>query len=410
MRKFNIKTGLLFLSMALILPAMLQAQTPSNDVSVLNGLQFFWTKTGFANFQINNLILIVVGIVCIYLSIAKKWEPRFLLPIGFGIIVGNIPFTPGFQIGIHEPGSVLNMLYSGVSSAWYPSLLFLGIGAMTDFSALISNPKLMLLGAAAQLGIFVTFIGAYALGFTPAESGSVGLIGGLNGPAAIFLSAKLAPHLMGAVVIAVYSYMALTRVIQRPILKFLTTKNERLIRMKAPRQVSRIEKIIFPVLGFLLTSLIAPAALPLLGMLFLGNLLKESGVTEKIADTARSALMNTVIVLMGFTIGASIEADRFLTLNSVKIFILGALSIVIATATGILFAKIMNLFLKDENKINPLIGSAGVAAIPLSAKVSQEMGLRYDKTNYLLKHAMGPTVAGIIGSAVTAGLLLGMLS
>ncbi|VBB45682.1 Glutaconyl-CoA decarboxylase subunit beta [uncultured Paludibacter sp.] len=377
--------------------------------SAFNSLRGFWANTGYANFEFKYLVMILVGILFIFLGIKKHWEPLLLVPIGFGILVGNIPFTEGYKIGIYEQGSVLNILYSGVITGWYPPLIFLGIGAMTDFSALISNPKLILLGAAAQIGIFLTFIGAYALGFTPQQAGAIGIIGGADGPTAIFLSSKLAPELIGAIAVAAYSYMALVPLIQPPVMNLLTTKEERKIRMKAPRQVSKTEKVIFPIVGLLLTTFISPSALPLLGMLFFGNLLKESGVTERLADTARYALINAVTILLGLTVGASTQADRFLTFNSLKIFFLGALSFVIATAGGVLFAKFMNLFLKGNNKLNPLIGAAGVSAVPDSARVAQDVGLQNDKNNHLLMHAMGPNVAGVIGSAVAAGIMLSML-
>lgn len=392
----------------LVLPLQMLAQDAGGH-SVGESLTTFWQSTGFANFDWRNLAMIVVGIGFIILGIVKHWEPLLLVPIGFGILIGNIPFQEGFGIGIYEEGSVYNILYSGVISGWYPPLIFLGIGAMTDFSSLISNPKLMLLGGAAQLGIFATFIGAYALGFTPAESAAIGIIGGADGPTAIFLASKLAPHLIGAIAIAAYSYMALVPLIQPPIMKLLVPKKERLIRMKAPRQVSKAEKIIFPIVGMLLTTFLAPSALPLLGMLFFGNLLKESGVTERLADTARNALMNVITILLGVTVGASTQASVFLTAGSVKIFILGAFSFAVATAGGVLFARLMNVFLKGDNKINPLIGAAGVSAVPDSARVVQDVGLKADRNNHLLMHAMAPNVSGVIGSAIAAGILLSML-
>ena len=421
-QKLNRTTIMLFL-MLMVFPLQMMAQEAGGH-SVLSSLAKFWETTGFANFDYKNLIMIIIGCGFITLGVVKKWEPLLLVPIGFGIIVGNIPFREGYEVGIYEEGSVFNILYSGVITGWYPPLIFLGIGAMTDFSSLISNPKLMLLGAAAQIGIFITFIGAYGLGFTPAESGAIGIIGGADGPTAIFLTSKLAPHLIGAIAITAYSYMALVPLIQPPLMKLLIPKKERLIRMKPPRQVSKAEKIIFPVVGLILTTFIVPSALPLLGMLFFGNMLKESGVTERLADTARYALMNTITILLGFTVGASTQAVRliedpatgelinkgFLSLDSVKIFFLGLLAFSFATAGGLLFARFMNLFLKDENKINPLIGSAGVSAVPAAARVSQEQGLKADKNNHLLMHAMAPNVAGVIGSAVAAGILLSMLS
>ncbi|QKG80380.1 sodium ion-translocating decarboxylase subunit beta [Tenuifilum thalassicum] len=377
---------------------------------LIDNLAQFLSFTGFANFTVGHGIMILVGLIFIYLAIAKEFEPMLLIPIGFGIIVGNIPFTPGYQIGVYESGSVLNYLYFGVLKGLYPPLIFLGIGAMTDFSALISNPKLMLIGAAAQFGIFGAYILALLLGFSPQEAGAIGIIGGADGPTAIFLSSKLAPDLMGAIAISAYSYMALVPVIQPPVMRLLTTKKERLIRMKPPRQVSKLEKIMFPIIGMLLTTFIVPSGLPLLGMLFFGNLLKESTVTKRLADTAKGPLIDIITILIGLTVGASTQATTFLTPKSVGIFILGATSFVIATTTGVLFVKILNLFLKEGNKINPLIGNAGVSAVPDSARVSQVVGLEYDKTNYLLMHAMGPNVAGVIGSAVAAGILLSFLA
>lgn len=370
----------------------------------------FWSYTAFANFTIGHLVMIAIGLFFIYLAIAKEYEPMLLVPIGFGILIGNIPFVPGLKIGIYETGSVLNYLYFGVSQGVYPPLIFLGIGAMTDFSALISNPRMVLIGAAAQIGIFGAYALALALGFTPNEAGAIGIIGGADGPTAIFLSSKLAPDLMGAIAISAYSYMALVPVIQPPIMRLLTTEKERVIRMKTPRKVSHKEKVMFPILGLLLTCWLVPSGLPLLGMLFFGNLLKESGVTKRLADTAKGPLIDIVTILIGVTVGASTQATTFLTMKSVGIFALGAGSFVMATAGGVLFVKLYNLFVKEENKINPLIGNAGVSAVPDSARVSQVEGLKYDKTNYLLMHAMGPNVAGVIGSAVAAGIILSFFS
>jgi len=373
-------------------------------------LQHFVQYTGFANVTFGHIIMICIGLAFIYLAIKKEWEPMLLVPIGFGIIVGNIPFFPGLQIGVYEQGSVLNILYQGVIQGWYPPLIFLGIGAMTDFSALISNPKLLLIGAAAQFGIFGAYAIALLMGFSPSDAAAIGIIGGADGPTAIFLSSRLAPSLVGAIAVSAYSYMALVPVIQPPVMKLFTNSKERLIRMKAPRAVSQLEKILFPIIGFLLTCFIVPSGLPLLGMLFFGNLLKESGVTRRLAETARGPLIDVITILIGLTVGASTQADKFLQLTSVYIFILGAASFVIATAAGVLFVKFFNLFLKEGNKINPLIGNSGVSAVPDSARVSNNVGLEYDKTNYLLMHAMGPNVAGVIGSAVAAGILLGFLS
>ena len=409
MKDLKYKIGFLLILLGLFIPTGIFAANTGESTLVMDTLTRFWANTGFGNFEFKYLLMIAIGIVFIYLGIAKNWEPLLLVPIGFGILVGNVPFTEGYKVGIYEDGSVMNILYSGVISGWYPPLIFLGIGAMTDFSSLISNPKLMLLGAAAQIGIFATFIGAYALGFSPAQAGAIGIIGGADGPTAIFLSSKLAPELMGAIAVAAYSYMALVPVIQPLIMKLLTTPKEKVIRMKTPRQVTKFEKIAFPIIGLLLTTFISPSAMPLLGMLFFGNLLKESGVTERLADTARNALINIITILLGLTVGASTQADKFLTTDSILIFGLGAASFMVATASGVLFAKLMNVFLKEGNKINPLIGSAGVSAVPDSARVSQEIGLHYDNRNHLLMHAMGPNVAGVIGSAVAAGILLSML-
>ena len=376
---------------------------------IAENIQTFLHFTAFANLTVGHLIMIMVGLIFIYLAIAKEFEPMLLVPIGFGILVGNIAFVPGFKIGVYESGSVLNYLYFGVLQGLYPPLIFLGIGAMTDFSALISNPKLVLIGAAAQLGIFGAYALSLQLGYSPTEAGAIAIIGGADGPTAIFLSSKLAPDLMGAIAISAYSYMALVPVIQPPIMKLLTSKKERLIRMKPPRAVSKKEKIIFAITGMLLTTSIVPSGIPLLGMLFFGNLLKESGVTKRLADTAKGPLIDIVTILIGLTVGASTQATTFLTVKSVGIFALGALSFVIATTGGVLFVKFFNLFLKEGNKINPLIGNSGVSAVPDSARVSQVVGLEYDKTNHLLMHAMGPNVAGVIGSAVAAGILLSFL-
>jgi oxaloacetate decarboxylase beta subunit len=378
--------------------------------TILQNLQTFWQFTGFANGDWTYFVMIAIGLLFVYLAIKKDWEPMLLIPIGFGIVMGNIPLFPGLSVGVYEEGSVLNILYYGVQKGFYPPLIFLGIGAMTDFSSLISNPKLLLIGAAAQFGIFGAYILAMHLGFSPAEAGAIGIIGGADGPTAIFLSSKLAPDLMGAIAVSAYSYMALVPVIQPPIMKLLTTKNERLIRMKPPRPVSPTEKKLFPIIGFLLTAFIVPSGIPLLGMLFFGNLLKESGVTRRLAETARGPLIDIVTILIGLTVGCSTQADKFLQPKSVFIFIIGAFSFVVATFTGVLFVKFFNLFLKPGNKINPLIGNAGVSAVPDAARVSNNVGLSFDKTNYLLMHAMGPNVAGVIGSAVAAGVLLGFLS
>ena len=377
--------------------------------TIFESLVQFLKYTGLINMTHEHFAMILIGIVFITLAIRKNWEPLLLIPIGFGMIIGNIPFPEGLQIGIYEEGSVMNILYQGVQTGWYPPLIFLGIGAMTDFSALISQPRLMLIGAAAQIGIFGAYIIALHMGFTPAEAGAIGIIGGADGPTAIFLSSRLAPHQMGAIAVSAYSYMALVPVIQRPIMLLLTTKKERLIRMAPPRQVSQKEKIIFPIVGFILTAMIVPSGMPLLGMLFFGNLLKESGVTKRLAETARGPLIDVVTILIGITVGCSTQADEFLTGDSIKIFLLGLISFVIATFCGVAFVKFMNLFCREGRKINPLIGNAGVSAVPDAARVSQNVGREFDKNNHLLMHAMAPNVAGVIGSAVAAGILLSFL-
>lgn len=371
-------------------------------------LEKFLSTTGFAQLEWGNAIMIVIGLVFIGLAIIKDYEPLLLLPIGFGVVVGNIPTIENMALSVYDEGSVLSYIYYGVSQGIFPPLIFLGIGAMTDFSTMLSNPKLVLLGAAAQLGIFLTLLGAMYLGFSAQEAGAIGIIGGADGPTSIFLAAKLAPRLLGAVAIAAYSYMALVPVIQPPIMYLLTTREERLIRMAPPRRVTVHEKIIFPIAAFLICTMIAPGSLVLIGMLFLGNLLKESLVTERLAQTARTAMIDIVTVLLGFAVGASTQAQTFLRPESLLIFALGALSFSMATACGIMFAKLMNLFLPE--KINPLVGAAGVSAVPDSARVVQMVGQKEDPQNFLLMHAMAPNVAGVIGSAVAAGVLWSVLS
>lgn len=380
-------------------------------LSLADNLRTFWGYTGFYNVESGHIIMILIGLVFIYLAITKEYEPLLLIPIGFGILIGNIPFneSAGLQIGIYEEGSVFNILYQGVVQGWYPPLIFLGIGAMTDFSSLIANPKLILIGAACQFGIFGAYIIAIEWGFAPNEAGAIGIIGGADGPTAIFLTSKLAPHLLGAVAISAYSYMALVPVIQPPFMRLLTTSKERSMKMKTPRVVSQTEKVLFPIMGLLLTAFLVPSGLPLLGMLFFGNLLKESGVTRRLAETARGPLIDTITILLGLTVGASTQATTFLRIESLKVFLIGALSFVIATVAGILFVKTFNLILPKDKKINPLIGNAGVSAVPDAARISQTLGLEYNPSNYLLMHAMGPNVAGVIGSAVAAGILLGFL-
>ena len=379
---------------------------------IMQNLQEFWHLTGFYNATWEHIAMLVVGLFFIWLAIKKNFEPMLLVPIGFGILIGNIPFntTAGLEVGIYEEGSVLNILYNGVSAGWYPPLIFLGIGAMTDFSALIANPKLMLIGAAAQFGIFGAYMVALLLGFAPDQAGALAIIGGADGPTAIFLSSKLAPNLMGAIAVSAYSYMALVPVIQPPLMRLFTTKHERVIKMKPARAVSQNEKIIFPIVGMILTCFVVPSGIPLLGMLFFGNLLRECGVTNRLAKTASNALTDIVTILLGMTVGASTQATEFLTWETVRIFLLGFMAFIIASASGVLFVKLFNLFLPKDKKINPLIGNAGVSAVPMSARISNNLGLEYDPSNYLLMHAMGPNVAGVIGSAVAAGVLLGFLA
>ncbi len=389
------------------------------------GLKKFWDYTGFRNVSSGHLLMIMIGLFFIWLAIKYEYEPLLLVPIGTGILIGNIPFFAdggvNLQVGVYQDGSVLNYLYFGVIKGVYPPLIFLGIGAMTDFSSLISNPRLMLLGAAAQVGIFITFIGALLLGFNKPEAGAIGIIGGADGPTAIFISSRLAngvlqlsdgttvKNLIGPIAIAAYSYMALVPVIQPPIMRLLTSKKERLIRMKPPRAVTKTEKILFPIFGLLLTCFIAPTALPLLGMLFFGNILKESGVTKRLAETARTSLIDIVTIMIGLTVGASTQADIFIKKESILIFGLGAAAFTIATFSGVLFAKIMNIWLPEGEKINPLIGNSGVSAVPDSARVAEMEGVKADPSNHLLMHAMGPNVAGVIGSAIAAGILLAFL-
>ena len=478
--------------------AQAEVKEMTTNERLKEGLSNFWLLTGFRNCKIGNLIMILVGILFIFLAVRFEFEPMLLIPIGTGIICGNIPFFQGtgvnlndalgfaqtaiasgaynfdmetakallvsifdgnndknmvlseaikqvdhleltkyglaatevenvkaflnevfqsgelnLQTGLYQKGSVLNYLYFGVTSGVYPPLIFLGIGAMTDFSSLIANPKLMILGAAAQLGVFLTFIGALYLGFNLREAGAIGIIGGADGPTAIFLSSRLANgtngtrNLIGPIAIAAYSYMALVPVIQPPIIRLLTTKEERLIKMRAPRMVNKTEKIMFPVVGLILTTFISPTALPLLGMLFFGNIIKESGVVKRLQNTASNPLIDIVTMILGLTVGASTQASVFLTASSIKIFALGAASFCVATAGGLLGAKLMNVFLKE--KINPMIGAAGVSAVPDSARVVEVEGQKYDPSNHLLMHAMAPNVAGVIGSAVAAGILLGFL-
>lgn len=403
---------------------MWNALTSSSNF-VLESLETFAESTGvaglFANMGWGSLIMICVAFFLLYLAIKHKFEPLLLLTIAFGMLLTNLPGANLYHTELFAGGHVhwdifvaqaglLDYLYLGVKLGIYPCLIFVGVGAMTDFGPLIANPKSFLLGAAAQIGIFLTFIGAYALGFSPAEAGSIGIIGGADGPTSIYLTAILAPELLGPIAVAAYSYMALVPVIQPPLMRLLTTKHERVIKMKPARAVAQSEKIIFPIVGMLLTCFVVPSGLPLLGMLFFGNLLRECGVTNRLAKTASNALTDIVTILLGMTVGASTQASSFLTKETIFIFMLGFMAFVIASASGVIFVKFFNLFLPKNKKINPLIGNAGVSAVPMSARISNNLGLEYDPSNYLLMHAMGPNVAGVIGSAVAAGALLGFLA
>lgn len=379
-------------------------------------METFWNifaVTGIGGLTVGNLVMNAIAITFITLAIRKHYEPLLLVPIGFGILMANVPpiVIAGDQIyytSVTNPNSQMYFLYYGVLKGIYPPLIFLGIGALTDFSYLLSNPRLILLGAAAQFGIFVTYYGALLLGFSPLAAGSIGIIGGADGPTAIFLASQLSPELLAPIAIAAYSYMALVPVIQPPIMKLLTTREERLIRMNPPRTVSKLERVAFPIVTFLLCTLMAPGASILLGMLMLGNLLRESGVTERLAQTARTSFIDIVTILIGVCVGSSASAETFLTEQSMKIFALGAFSFGVATASGVLFAKVMNWMGKEP--LNPLIGAAGVSAVPDSARVVQMVGNEEDSSNFLLMHAMGPNVAGVIGSAIAAGVLWSILA
>lgn len=384
------------------------------EESLLN----FLSSTGFAGLTWETIVMIVIACVLLYLAIVKQFEPLLLLPIAFGMLLTNLPgagmFNGDLFAGGHvhwesfvQKGGMLDYLYLGVKLGLYPCLIFVGVGAMTDFGPMLANPKSLLLGAAAQLGIFATYLAAVGLGFTPQEAASIGIIGGADGPTAIFLTSKLAPHLLGPIAVAAYSYMALVPVIQPPIMRLLTTKNERLIRMKQLRIVSKKEKIIFPIFATAFISLLLPPAAPLVGSLLLGNLMRESGVVERLSKTVQNELMNIVTIFLGITVGATATASAFLNMQTIMIMVIGVLAFSFGTAGGVLLAKFMNLFLKE--KINPLIGSAGVSAVPMAARVSQVVGQEEDPGNFLLMHAMGPNVAGVIGSAVAAGLLLTLL-
>ncbi len=370
-------------------------------------IDFFWT-TGIGHVLAHpdtalNLLMMGFGLALIVLGIVRKYEPLLLIPIGFGMMMGNVPLSEASP----NAEGVIHYLYFGVEHEIFPALIFLGVGAMTDFSAMLSQPRLILLGAAAQVGIFATYWGALTLGFTPAEAGAIGIIGGADGPTTIFITARLAPHLLPAVAVAAYGYMALVPVIQPPIVRLLTTRKERLIQMPTPREVSKTERIVFPIAAFLLCTMFAPKATTLLGMLFFGNLLKESGVTDRLANTAKSAFIDSVTILLGICVGAGATAERFLTPTSLKIFALGIVAFSIATASGVVFAKLMNRV--SSKPVNPILGAAGVSAVPMAARVAMITAQKDDPTNFLIMHAMAPNIAGVIGSAVAAGVLLGLL-
>lgn len=387
----------------------------------------FLSSTGFAALTWQAVLMLVISVVLIYLAIDKGFEPLLLLPIGFGMLLTNLPLAGLMEAGVdkltiidsdkasgvisvvnelQQPGGLLGYFFKGDELGIFPPLIFMGVGAMTDFGPLIADPKSLILGAAAQFGIFFTFVGAILLGFNGQEASSIAIIGGADGPTSIYLTGQLAPHMLGQVAVAAYSYMALVPIIQPPIMKALTTKNERVIKMPQMRKVSKKEKIIFPILVTLLVSLTLPDAAPLIGMLMFGNLMKESLVVERLSKTAQNELMNIITILLGLSVGASASADQFLNVATLKILLLGLFAFAVGTATGVLMAKLMNLFLKDENKINPLIGSAGVSAVPMAARVSNVVGQEADPSNFLLMNAMGPNVSGVIGSAVAAGVLL----
>ncbi|MGL4791923.1 MAG: sodium ion-translocating decarboxylase subunit beta [Anaerotignaceae bacterium] len=370
----------------------------------LESIQSLYASSGLGNVTIQQIIMLCVSCFLIYLAIVKKYETLLLLPISFGMLLANLPAA---NLSSYDQGSLLYYMYQGVKLVIYPPLIFLGIGCMTDFGPLIANPKSFLLGAAAQMGIFFTFVGALILGFTSPEAGAIGIIGGADGPTAIYVTSLLAPELLGPIAVAAYSYMALVPIIQPPIMKALTTEKERAVKMGQLRPVSKVEKIIFPRAVTIIISSIVPAAAPLLGMLMLGNLFKESGVVERINKTAQNELMNIVTILLGISVGGTATAERFLTVQTISIIILGLLAFSFGTASGVLFGKIMYKF--SGGKINPLIGSAGVSAVPMAARVSQKVGQECDPSNFLLMHAMGPNVAGVIGSAVAAGVLISIL-
>ncbi len=375
----------------------------------MDGLMTLWLETGIANFELGQIIMIMVGCLLLFLAIRKGFEPLLLLPIGFGAVLANIP-----NAGFTEPGGLLYYVYHvGIESGVFPLLIFMGVGAMTDFGALIANPKTLWLGAAAQLGIFATLFGAILLNYVPgmeftmADASSIAIIGGADGPTAIFLASRLSPDLLGAIAVAAYSYMALVPIIQPPIMKALTTPEERQIKMAQLRHVGKTEKIIFPLVVLLMTILFLPAATPLVGMFCLGNLMREAGVVERLSKTAQNELINIVTIFLGLGVGSKLQSDKFLNLETLGILVLGAAAFSIGTAGGVIMAKILNKFSKED--INPLIGAAGVSAVPMAARVVNKVGLQANPQNFLLMHAMGPNVAGVLGSAVAAGVLLALV-
>lgn len=385
---------------------------------MIESLLKFGAETGFANITLKEFIMIIIACVLLYLAIKKEYEPLLLLPIAFGVLLVNLPLGglmhpelfKGEHVIIQEvinKGGLLDFIYLGVKLGIYPPLIFMGVGALTDFGPLIANPKSVLLGAAAQFGIYVTFIGAILLGFTFKEAGAIGIIGGADGPTAIFLATKLAPQLLGPIAIAAYSYMALVPIIQPPIMRALTTKEERQVKMEQLRPVSKLEKILFPIIVTILTILLLPSAAALIGSLMLGNLMKESGVVDRLTKTVQNELTNIVTIFLGLTVGATANANSFLSLSTIKIIVLGLIAFAIGTATGTLFGKLMHKL--SGGKVNPLIGAAGVSAVPMAARVAQKVGREENPGNYLLMHAMGPNVAGVIGSAIAAGTLLSLL-
>lgn len=369
---------------------------------IIEHLEKFIQGTGWAGLTLGNLVMVAVALVLIYLAIKKQYEPYLLIPIGFGVLLANIPLT-----GLMEEGGLLYYLHLGVRLGIYPPLIFLGVGAMTDFGPLIANPVSVLLGAAAQIGIFLTFLGAIALNFSLPEAGSIGIIGGADGPTAIFLTSQLAPELLGAIAIAAYSYMALVPIIQPPIIRLLTSSQQRKIRMEQLREVSQRERIVFPILVTFLGVMLVPSSGALLGALMLGNLLREAGVVERLSKAAQSELINIVTIFLGVTVGATAAADRFLTIQTVMIVALGLVAFAISTAGGVLFGQLCSW--ATGGKMNPMLGAAGVSAVPMAARVVHRMGTNEDRHNYLLMHAMGPNVAGLIGSAIAAGILLSIL-